>query len=32
MNILTPSRPIIKKSHSIAANSCLVEIQKMEVA
>jgi anaerobic selenocysteine-containing dehydrogenase len=28
MNILTPSRPIIKKSHSIAANSCLVEIEK----
>lgn len=28
MNILTPSRPIIKKSHSIAANSCLVEIGK----
>jgi molybdopterin guanine dinucleotide-containing S/N-oxide reductase-like protein len=29
MNILTPSRPIIKKSHSIAANSCLVEIGKV---
>jgi anaerobic selenocysteine-containing dehydrogenase len=28
MNILTPSRPIIKKSHSIAANSCLVEIER----
>ena len=28
MNILTPSRPIIKKSHSIAANSCLVQIKK----
>ena len=28
MNILTPSRPIIQKSHSIAANSCLVEIEK----
>jgi anaerobic selenocysteine-containing dehydrogenase len=28
MNILTPSRPIIKKSHSTAANSCLVEIEK----
>ncbi len=27
MNILTPGRPIIKKSHSIAANSCLVEIE-----
>jgi trimethylamine-N-oxide reductase (cytochrome c) len=28
MNILTPSRPIIAKSHSFAANSCLVEIEK----
>jgi trimethylamine-N-oxide reductase (cytochrome c) len=28
MNILTPSRSIIEKSHSIAANSCLVEIEK----
>jgi len=28
MNLLTPSRPIIKKSHSIAANSCLVQIEK----
>jgi len=28
MNILTPSRPMIKKSHSFAANSCLVEIEK----
>jgi trimethylamine-N-oxide reductase (cytochrome c) len=28
MNILTPSRPIIKKSHSIAANSCLVQIEQ----
>ena len=28
VNILTPSRPIIQKSHSIAANSCLVEIEK----
>jgi trimethylamine-N-oxide reductase (cytochrome c) len=28
MNILTPKRPIIKKSHSIAANSCLVQIEK----
>jgi molybdopterin guanine dinucleotide-containing S/N-oxide reductase-like protein len=32
MNILTPSRPIIKKSHSIAANSCLVEIGKWRVS
>ena len=30
MNILTPSRPIITKSHSIAANSCLVQIEKWE--
>jgi molybdopterin guanine dinucleotide-containing S/N-oxide reductase-like protein len=28
MNILTPGRPIIKKSHSIAPNSCLVQIEK----
>ncbi|MBC8274445.1 MAG: molybdopterin-dependent oxidoreductase [Chloroflexi bacterium] len=28
MNILTPSRPMIKKSHSFAANSCLVQIEK----
>jgi trimethylamine-N-oxide reductase (cytochrome c) len=28
MNILTPSRPIIKKSHSFAANSCLVQIEQ----
>jgi trimethylamine-N-oxide reductase (cytochrome c) len=28
MNLLTPSRPIIEKSHSIAANSCLVQIEK----
>jgi anaerobic selenocysteine-containing dehydrogenase len=27
MNILTPSRPMIKKSHSFAANSCLVQIE-----
>jgi trimethylamine-N-oxide reductase (cytochrome c) len=30
INILIPSRPIIKKSHSIAANSCLVQIEKWE--
>jgi trimethylamine-N-oxide reductase (cytochrome c) len=30
INILTPSRPIIKKSHSIACNSCLVQIEKWE--
>lgn len=28
MNVLTPSRPIIEKSHSIAANSCLVQIER----
>jgi len=28
VNILTPKRPIIKKSHSTAANSCLVQIEK----
>jgi molybdopterin guanine dinucleotide-containing S/N-oxide reductase-like protein len=28
MNILTPGRFIIEKSHSIAANSCLVQIEK----
>jgi molybdopterin guanine dinucleotide-containing S/N-oxide reductase-like protein len=28
INLLTPSRPIIKKSHSMAANSCLVQIEK----
>ena len=28
VNILTPGRPIIRKSHSIAALSCLVEIEK----
>jgi anaerobic selenocysteine-containing dehydrogenase len=28
VNVLTPSRPIIKKSHSLAVNSCLVDIRK----
>jgi len=28
MNLLTPSRHIIKKSHSVASNSCLVQIEK----
>jgi trimethylamine-N-oxide reductase (cytochrome c) len=28
MNILTPSRPIIKRSHSSAPNSCLVQVEK----
>jgi molybdopterin guanine dinucleotide-containing S/N-oxide reductase-like protein len=31
MNLLTPSRPIISKSHSIAANSCLVQVEKWVV-
>ncbi|TCS42710.1 molybdopterin-dependent oxidoreductase [Reinekea marinisedimentorum] len=30
MNVLTPSRPIIKKSHSTACNSCLVNIRVWE--
>ena len=28
VNILTPSRPIIKRSHSTASNSCLVQVEK----
>lgn len=28
MNTLTPSRPIIKRSHSTASNSCLVHVEK----
>ncbi len=28
INLLTSSRPIIKKSHSTASNTCLVEIEK----
>jgi trimethylamine-N-oxide reductase (cytochrome c) len=28
INLLTPSRMMIRKSHSMAANSCLIEIQK----
>lgn len=28
VNLLTSSRPIIKKSHSTASNSCLVQIEK----
>ncbi len=27
INLLTPSRPIIKRSHSTASNTCLVEIE-----
>jgi trimethylamine-N-oxide reductase (cytochrome c) len=30
INQLTPSRPIIKKSHSTASNSCLVQIEKWQ--
>lgn len=30
INILLPKRPIIKRSHSIAANTCLVEIEKWD--
>ena len=30
INQLTPSRPIIKKSHSTASNSCLVQIRKWQ--
>ncbi len=30
VNILTPSRPMVKKSHSTASNSCLIEIRKWE--
>ncbi|KUO62903.1 MAG: pyrogallol hydroxytransferase large subunit [Gracilibacter sp. BRH_c7a] len=30
MNILTPSRMIIKKAHGMGANSCLVEIRSWE--
>ncbi len=30
INILTPSRTIIKKSHGIACNSCLVQIEKWD--
>jgi trimethylamine-N-oxide reductase (cytochrome c) len=28
VNILTPSRMMIKKSHSMAALSCLVEVER----
>jgi trimethylamine-N-oxide reductase (cytochrome c) len=28
INILTPARMMIKKSHSMAPNSCLVDVQK----
>ena len=30
VNVLTPSRSIIKRSHSMAANSCLVEIRRWQ--
>ena len=32
VNILTSKRPMIKKSHSHAANSCLVQIEKWNEA
>ncbi|WP_419659356.1 molybdopterin-dependent oxidoreductase [Desulfosarcina variabilis] len=32
VNILTPSRPMIKKSHSTASNSCLIDVRKWEEA
>jgi len=32
INTLTPSRNIIKKSHSTASNSCLVQIEKMTMS
>jgi molybdopterin guanine dinucleotide-containing S/N-oxide reductase-like protein len=28
INLLTPSRPIIKRSHSTASNTCLVQVEK----
>lgn len=31
INQLTPSRTIIKKSHAMAANSCLVQIEKWQI-
>ncbi len=30
VNLLTSSRPVIKKSHSAASNTCLVQIEKWE--
>jgi len=27
MNLLTPSRMMIRKAHALAANSCLVQIE-----
>ena len=30
MNLLTPSRTLIKKSHGMAACSCLVEVEKWQ--
>ncbi|MBW2028682.1 MAG: molybdopterin-dependent oxidoreductase [Deltaproteobacteria bacterium] len=32
INQLTPSRTMIRKSHAMAANSCLVEVEKWEMA
>ena len=28
VNILTPSRMMIERSHAMAANSCLIEVEK----
>ena len=30
MNVLTPSRMMIKRSHAMAANSCLIQVEKWE--
>jgi trimethylamine-N-oxide reductase (cytochrome c) len=30
MNVLTPSRMMIRKAHALAANSCLVQIEAWE--
>ena len=30
VNLLTPSRPVIKRSHSTASNTCLVQIEKWQ--
>jgi trimethylamine-N-oxide reductase (cytochrome c) len=32
VNILTPKRMIIEKSHSTACNSCLIEVEKWDCA
>ena len=30
INLLTSSRPVIKKSHSTASNTCLVQVEKWQ--